>query len=264
MKTDIKQMRFVAFLVMAWLLSSAQLAVAAAEKEAEVLVVAVNNNDKPFGWTNERGELTGFSVDIARALCRAMRKECRLVPTVFADFISGIAARRFDFVVANILRTPEREKLVDFTHRFWRSSSTFVGPPGVLAEISAKGLKGKIVAVQKGAVQERYLREVYDGIVTIETYATNAERNAALVAGRADLILGSTISHYSFLSTKEGRSFEFVGDPLFDHGLGGEVALPVSKGREALRQALNTAIAAILRDGTYARISNTYFSATLF
>jgi ABC-type amino acid transport substrate-binding protein len=258
-------MRFGTFLVIALLLPLAQLpSASAAEKGAEALVVAVNNNDKPFGWTNERGELTGFSVDIARVLCRAMSRECRLVPTVFAEFIGGVAERRFDFVVANILHTPEREKLVDFTDRFWRSSSTFVGRPGVVAEISAKSLKGKIIAVQKGAVQERYLRDAYDGIAMIETYATNAERNAALVAGRADLILGSTISHYSFLSTKEGGRFEFMGDPLFDRGLGGDVALPVSKGREDLRRALNAAIATILRDGTYARISNTYFSATLF
>jgi ABC-type amino acid transport substrate-binding protein len=231
---------------------------------ADTLVVAVNNNDRPFGWTNERGELTGFSVDIARALCRAMNRECRLVPTVFADFVNGVADKKFDFVVANLLHTAEREKLVDFTDRFWRSSSTFVGRPGVVAEISGKGLKGKIVAVQKGAVQERYLHEVYDGIATIDTYATNAERNAALIAGRADLILGSTISHYAFLMTKEGRRFEFIGEPIYERGLGGDVALPVAKGREDLRRVLNTAIAAILRDGTYARICNTYFSATIF
>lgn len=254
------RMKLVVLLMAMLLLQLAPHPVAA----AETLVVAVNNNDRPFGWTNERGELTGFSVDIARALCRAMSRECRLVPTVFAEFVGGVVDGRFDFVVANMLRTAEREKLVDFTDRFWRSSSTFVGRPGVVAGISAAGLKGKVVAVQKGAVQERYLRETYDGFATIETYATNAERNAALVAGRADLILGSTISHYAFLSTKEGSRFEFIGDPLFDRGLGGDVALPLAKGRDELRRALNAAIAAILRDGTYARISNTYFSATLF
>ncbi len=253
-------MKLIAFLVIVLWLPLASLPLAAAEP----LVVAVNNNDRPFGWTNERGELTGFSVDIARALCRAMSRECRLVPTVFADFVGGVVDGRFDFVVANILRTAEREKLVDFSDRFWRSSSTFVGRPGVVADITGKGLQGKIVAVQKGAVQERYLREIYEGVATIDSYATNAERNAALVAGRADLILGSTISHYAFLSTKEGSRFEFIGDPLFDRGLGGDVALPVRKGRDELRRALNAAIAAILRDGSYARIGNTYFAATIF
>ena len=72
------------------------------------------------------------------------------------------------------------------------------------------------------------------------------------------------MSNYSFLLTKEGSRFEFIGDRIYDHDLGGDVALPVAKGREDLRRALNTAIATILRDGTYARIGNTYFSAAIF
>lgn len=228
------------------------------------LVVAVNNNDRPFGWTNERGEMTGFSVDIARALCKAMARECRLQPTVFADFIPGVAAGKFDFAVANILRTPEREKQVDFSNRFWRSSSTFVGRSGVVKAISRQDLKGKTIAVQKGAAQERYLREFYADVATIDVYPTNLERNAALVAGKADLILGSTASHFAFLTTREGAGFDIIGEPLYEHGLGGEVAIPLAKGRDDLRQAINAAIDAILRDGTYARINNAYFAAGIF
>jgi polar amino acid transport system substrate-binding protein len=231
---------------------------------AEPLTVAVNNNDRPFGWTNERGELTGFTVDIARALCKAMDRDCRLQPAVFADFIPGIVAGRFDFVVANILRTPEREKQVDFSNRFWRSSSTFVGRPGVVKAITRDDLRGKRVAVQKGAVQERYLRELYGDAMVIDTYATNVERNAALAAGRADLMLGSTLSHFSFLTTREGEQFEIIGEPIYDHGLGGDVAIPLAKGRDDLRQAINAGMATILRDGTYARINNQYFPSGVF
>ena len=231
---------------------------------AEPLVVAVNNNDRPFGWMNDKGEPTGFSVDIAKALCKAMNRECRLQPAAFADFIPGVASGRFDFVVANILRTPEREKLVDFSDRFWRSSSTFVGQPGVVKAISRQELKGKTVAVQKGAVQERYLRELYGDVATIDTYASNAERNVALAAGKADLMLGSTMSHFAFMTAKGGERFEIIGEPIYDGGLGGDVAIPLTKGRNDLRQAINAAMTAILRDGTYARINNAYFPAGVF
>lgn len=231
---------------------------------AEPLVVAVNNNDRPFGWMDEKGEMTGFSVDIAKALCKAMNRECRLQPAVFADFVPGVASGKFDFVVANILRTPEREKLVDFSDRFWRSSSTFVGQPGVVKAINRQELQGKRVAVQKGAVQERYLREFYGDVATIETYPNNADRNAALAAGKADLMLGSTMSHFAFLTTTTGERFEIIGDPIYDHGLGGDVAIPLAKGRDDLRQAINAAMALILRDGTYARINNAYLPAGVF
>jgi polar amino acid transport system substrate-binding protein len=230
---------------------------------AEPLVVAVNNNDKPFCWTNERGELTGFSVDVARAICRAMGSECRFVTTNFADFIPGVVEKRFDFVVANVLRTAEREKLVDFSNRFWRSSSMFVGKPGSAASISAQTLKGKSIGVQKGAVQEKYLRENF-GDANIVTFATNTERNNALASGAVDLIFGSTVSHYAFLTTKEGARFEFVGGPIDGQGLGGDVAIPLAKGRDDLRKRLNAAIDAIMQDGSFARINNTYFASSVF
>ena len=231
---------------------------------AEPLVVAVNNNDRPFSMTNERGELVGFSVDMARALCRAMNSECRLVPTDFADFIPGIIEKRFDFVVANVLRTAEREKLVTFTNRIWRSSSIFVGKPGSVSEISRASLKGKLLGVQKGSAQEIHLQENYANVAIIHAYSSNIERNKALIEGKVDLIFGSTVSQYAFLTTREGSRFEFIGSPIDGQGLGGDVAIPLRKGRDDLRKRLNTAIETILQDGTFARINNTYFTASVF
>lgn len=231
---------------------------------AEPLVVAVNNNDRPFSMNNERGELVGFSVDMARALCQAMASECRFVPTDFADFIPGVVEHRFDFVVANVLRTPEREKRVDFSNRIWRSSSIFVGKPESTGNISEQFIKGKRIGVQKGSAQEKYLQKNYAAIASIHTYISNIERNNALVSGKVDLILGSTVSQYAFLSTKAGEGFEFVGPPIDGQGLGGDVAIPLAKGRDELRLRLNTAIDTILHDGTFARINNAYFTSSVF
>ncbi len=231
---------------------------------AEPLLVAVNNNDRPFSMTNERGEQVGFSVDMARAICKVMGSECRLVPTNFADFIPGLIEKRFDFVVANVLRTTEREKLVDFSNRIWRSSSIFVGKPGNIGQISKESLKGKLLGVQTGSAQEKYLRENYTAVATILTFPSNIERNNALTSGKVDLIFGSTVSQYAFLTTKEGSFFEFVGGPIDGQGLGGDVAIPFAKGRDDLRTRLNAAIEIILKDGTFARINNNYFTASVF
>lgn len=231
---------------------------------ADPFVVAVNNNDRPFCWTNERGELTGFSVEIARAICRTMQSDCRFTATTFADFLPGVVDKRFDFVVANVLRTAEREKQVDFTNRFWRSSSMFVGRAGAMAEITPQTAKGQRIGVQKGSVQEKFLLEKFAEVASVASFATNVERNNALVAGKVDLIFGSTVSHYAFLSTPEGARFDFIGGPIDGQGLGGDVAIPVAKGREELRKRLNAAIETILSDGTFARINNAYFPASVF
>ena len=226
--------------------------------------VGVNHNDRPFCMVDERGELTGFSVEVARALCKAMRADCRLVATNFADFLPSIMDNRLDFVVANVLRTSEREKLVDFSKPFWRSASMFIAKPGVLKDLSAASLKGKRIAVHRGSVQEKYLRENYGDSLTIQSFPTNIERNAALAQGQADLAFGSTVSHFAFLTTPEGTGFDFIGQPLDGEGLGGGVAIPLLKGRPELRQRLDAAIDAIVADGTFARISRKYFGASMF
>lgn len=231
---------------------------------AETFTVAVNNNDRPFGYVDEKGELTGFSIAIAKELCKVLMAGCTLVPVPFAEFIPGITGGRFDFVVANVLRTAEREKSVDFTEHYWRSSSRFVGKPGIVKEISAAALAGKHIAVQTGSQQERYLRKLYGATALIDGYATNIERNTALIDGRADLMLGSTISHFDFLTSAAGQDFEMIGEPMFEQGLGGEVGLPIRKGRDDLRQRLNEAIAIIVGNGTYSRINNHYFPVSIY
>jgi ABC-type amino acid transport/signal transduction systems, periplasmic component/domain len=231
---------------------------------ADPLKVSVNKDDRPFGYVDDQGQLTGFNVDLARALCRAMAADCTLTPVPFADFVPGVVEGRFDFAVANLLRTPEREQLVDFTDRIWRSSSTFVGRPGAVTDTAPEGLRGKTIAVQAGASQERYLREVYGDTATILAFPTNVERNTALATGKADLMLGSITASFMFLKSPEGATFEILGQPLRDRGLGGDVAVPVAKKRDALRQRLNAAITTILRDGTFSRINNAYFPMSVY
>jgi len=231
---------------------------------AESMVVAVNKDDPLFGYTDENGHLSGFSVDLARALCAAMRVDCTLTPIPFAELIPGVVEGRFDFVVATVLRTPDREALVDFSDRIWRSSSTFVARTGTMAEVSAETLKGKTVAVQSGSIQERFIREVHGGVATILAFPSNIERNAALAAGKAELMLSSVTSSFTFLKSPDGADFEIIGGPLYDRGLGGDVAIPVAKGRDALRRRINAAIDAVLRDGTYSLINSRYLPMSVY
>lgn len=233
-------------------------------RAADSFTVAVNDNDRPFGYVDEHGALSGFNVDIARALCRALAADCRLVPTRFPNFMPGVMEGRFDFAVANLLRTPDRERLVDFTNRLWRSSSSFMGRPGAVRDLKPASLAGKTIGVQKGGVQERWVIETLGAHARVETFESITERNAALLAGRIDLALGSTVGNFVFLNSPDGTWFEIIGDPVFDQGLGGDVAIPVAKGRDALRQRLNAALSAILTDGTFSQINVKYFPISVY
>jgi histidine transport system substrate-binding protein len=224
----------------------------------ETLVVAVNRDDPPFGYIDPTGEPTGFSIEFARAVCTVMGATCRLEPTRFQDVLAGVVSGKFDFAVANVLRTPEREAQVDFSDRYFRSSSCFIGRPDMVAGTAPGDLAGRVIGVTAGSVQERWLRAAYSGSV-IKVLPSVSEATAALLDGTADLMLAPTMSSFEFLISPEGGAFEIIGEPFHDQGLGGEVAMPVAKGRDDLRQRLNAAIAVMQRDGILDRVVLRYF-----
>lgn len=224
----------------------------------EALVVAVNRDDPPFGYIDPTGEPTGFSVEFARALCAVMAAACRLEPTRFQDVLSGVVSGKFDFAVANVLRTPEREAQVDFSDHYFRSSSCFIGRPGMVAGTAPGDLAGRVIGVTAGSVQERWLRAAYSGSVVM-VLPSVSEATAALLDGTADLMLAPTMASFEFLISPEGGTFEIIGEPFHDQGLGGEVAIPLAKGRDDLRKRLNDAIAVMQRDGILDRVVLRYF-----
>lgn len=224
----------------------------------EALVVAVNRDDPPFGYIDPTGKPTGFSVEFAHAICAVMAATCRLEPTRFQEVLSGVVSGKFDFAVANMLRTPEREAQVDFSDRYFRSSSCFIARPDMVAGTTPGDLAGRVIGVTAGSVQERWLRTAYGGSV-IMVLPSVAEATAALLDGNADLMLAPTMASFEFLISPEGGAFEIIGEPFHDQGLGGEVAIPVAKGRDDLRKRLNDAIAVMQRDGILDRVVLRYF-----
>ena len=81
--------------------------------------------------------------------------------------------------------------------------------------------------------------------------------------GQADFFLLPTLSGYLQLAQAEGAGFEFFGPPEVAHGLGGTVHIALPKTDEALRDAVNQAIAEARADGTYHRIVRRHFPFSL-
>ncbi|HLO78937.1 MAG TPA: transporter substrate-binding domain-containing protein, partial [Magnetospirillum sp.] len=203
------------------------------------------------------GNLTGFNVETARLLCQRMGASCRLEVMSLTDVISGVSEGRVQIGFGNLLKSPEREQVMLFSHPYWRSSSIFIGAPALADLALPAQLAGKRVAVQTGSRQHAWAKAQRHGAQVVEVAHADGVM-AALINGDADLGLLPMVVALNYLKSEQGKRFDFIGSPTDSDGLGGSVHIVVSKDRPDLLSGLDKVLDASVRDGSLHALSRRF------
>ncbi len=105
-------------------------------KERDKLVVGVKNDYAPYGYLNEKGEIVGFEIELAKYVAKELlgsEDKIELVPVVAANRIEFLSAGRVDLVFATLGISPERDRVIDFTTQY-----VSAGGPSVMMANEAK------------------------------------------------------------------------------------------------------------------------------
>lgn len=247
------------------LLAAAAIAAFATPALAQDLRICVEGAYPPFSELNAQGELTGFDIDITNALCDEMGRECEMVQTEWDGIIPALTEGKCDAIIASMSITPERQKRVDFTEKYYNTPAKFIGPEGAGLEDTKESLEGKSVGVQRGTIHQDFMEGEFPE-VDLKLYGTQDEAYLDLQAGRIDAIMvDSVAAEYGFLRTEQGEGFAFFGQdysiPEY-HGEGAGIA--VRKGEDELRGELNAAIEALRDSGKYDEIAEKYFDFDVY
>ena len=220
----------------------------------------------PFNMIDKNGELEGFDVDIAKALCTAAAVECEFVVQDWDGMIPGLMAQKYDAIIASMAITEERKQKVAFTDKYYMTPAKFVAREGADFEISPAGLEGKVVGVQRATTHENFVRDNFGDTVTVKSYATQDEANMDLVSGRVDLVIAdSVVLQGGFLDTEAGEGYAFIGPGFTDAEWYGEgIGIAVRKEDKELVALLNDAIEKIRANGVYKRINDKYFDFDVY
>lgn len=222
---------------------------------AQDLVVLLTPRSVPFSWIDEREQLVGFNVDFIRAVCREMRRHCRLETRRFPEIIPELASGAAAIGVANYLRTPERERQVAYSLPYWRSSSAFVGREGGTT-VAASGR----ICVIAGTMQQAWLATGgRQGAAEVVALESNEAVLDGLGSGGCPVALLPVMQVLPFLQSVSGQGFGFVGAPLDGDGLGGPVHIVVRHGDDSLLEAVNRAITHLISSGEHERLARKYF-----
>ena len=214
---------------------------------AQELTFAMEPSYPPFETTNEKGEIIGFDVDVANAICKEIQTTCKFKGEAFDALIPNLKAKRFDASISAIDITDARAKQVLFSDAYYDSTASYVTLKGKATLESAKN-----VGVQNGTTFQQYtVAETKQ--YTTKAYASLQSAILDLKSGRIDMIFGDTAVLADMISKEP--EMQFVGEKVankkyFGNGLG----IAMHKSNKELAEQLNKGLAAIKANGEYQKI----------
>lgn len=237
------------------------LALMSATLQADTIRFATEGAYAPFNYVDSSGQLQGFDVEIANALCEAMQAECSLVAQDWDGIIPGLQQRRYDAVIASMSITEERQRVVAFTDPYYSNVLAFIGPKNADLPTDAESLRGKTIGAQRATIAGQYLEDNLGQYVNVRLYDTQDNAYLDLAAGRLDGMVSDKFPAYDWLRSEAGNNFEFKGE---DIDIDDKIAIAVRRNDNELRERLNQALQSIIESGVYAEINAKYFPFSIY
>ena len=229
------------------LLLASAIALASFSAQAKDLTFAMEPSYPPFETTNEKGEIIGFDVDIANAICKEIQANCSFKSLSFDGLVQAVKQKRIDGAISAMDITEARSKQVLFSEPYYDSSASFIALKSKADLATAKN-----VGVQNGTTFQQYV------VAEAKQYAPKAYNSLQdsildLKNGRIDLIFGDTAVLADMFSKE--ADLTFVGEKVtnqkyFGNGLG----IAINKGNKELVEELNKGLATIKANGEYQKI----------
>ena len=242
------------------LAAAATLAFGTSAVAADKLKIGTEGAYPPFNLIDASGQVGGFDVEIAQALCAKMKAECEVVTSDWDGIIPALNAKKFDFLAASMSITEERKNAVDFTEPYYTNKLQFIAGKDKDLKTDKASLKGKVIGAQRATIAGTWLEDNMADIVDIKLYDTQENAYLDLASGRLDGVLADKFVNWEWLKSETGKGFEFKGEPVFDND---KIAIAVRK-NDPLREKLNAALKEIVADGTYKKINDKYFPFSIY
>lgn len=216
----------------------------------------------PFEWKEADGTWKGFEIDLGKALCAEIKRDCVLVEIAWDGIIPALETKKIDVILDSMTITDERKKTIDFTDPYYSTVPAFIGQKGEKIELTKDFMKGKTIGAQVATTHAAYAQSNFGDVAEVRTYATQDEANSDLVAGRLDYVLADKVVLNEFLKSDAGKDLALLADVT--SGGPALVGAGVRKEDKQLLADLNGAIAAILKNGEFDKIAKPYFAFDIY
>lgn len=221
--------------------------------EKKVLVVGTEGTYKPFTYHDEKNELVGYDVEVAKAIGDKLGVEVKFSEITWEGLLASLDNGTIDLVLNQVGVTEERKAKYDFTDPYIYSYTALIvndSNSDITSWESAKGKKTSLnVSSNYAIIAEEYGMD----ITASDTFSKDIE---LLLAGRTDCVINNTIAFNDYMSQKSDTPIKIAAILETPD----TVCVPVPKGNEDLVAAVNQAIKELQEDGTLTKISEKYLN----
>jgi polar amino acid transport system substrate-binding protein len=236
------------------------------------IVVSTDPNYAPQSFLNDKGELDGFDIDVAKEIAKRLGVTVEFVTPDWNLITSGNWGGRWDVSVGSMTITADRKQALYFSTPYYFTPAQFAARADA-GIASVDDFSGKTVCVGSATTYEDYLNsklaledeKIIKQVtgVKIQTYTTDQECIQAIQAGRKEfegvLTAGPTVEE----GIKQGAPIVKVGDPVYYEPLAAAMDKSVSLSSDSLVAAISKAIDDMHSDGTLTNLSMKWYGLDL-
>jgi polar amino acid transport system substrate-binding protein len=231
----------------------------------EKLIIGTEGAYPPFNNLEADGTLTGFDIDIAKALCDEMKVTCEFVTQDWDGIIPALQAKKFDAIIASMSITEERMQKVSFSKKYYNTPPAIAVPKdSAIKEATEAALEGKALGAQSSTTHANYAEAHMKG-ADLKLYPTADEYKLDISNGRIDAVIDDVVVLSQWVKSDAGNCCKILGTLPIDPVINGNGAgIAVRKGEEALADRFTAAIDGIRKSGKYEEINKKYFDFDVY
>ncbi len=239
----------------------------AADPAQRVLIRFVTANDfPPFNALDEDNTLTGFNVDLARAICQDLSIACDVKALAWDKLLQAVRNDSADVVIAAHRATAKLARSFAFSNRYFYTPGRFaVQRSAPQFATTPSGLDGRSVAVVRGSAHEAYLIAFFRN-AKIMPFDTPELARQAVQTGKVDAVFDDGIGLVFWANgTSSKACCSLRGGPYFEPKYFGDgLVMVVRKSDNQMRLMLNQSLARLQSNGRFQELVDKFFPIRVY
>ncbi len=240
------------------------LSLAACKKESDdkKFVLGLDATFAPMGFTDANGEIVGFDIDLAKAVCDKLGYEFSTQSIVWDNKVNELETKNVDCIWNGLSYTEKNDQQMTLSPSYLKNDISLVVASSSDIQ-SMEDMAGKKLAVQGGSAAEETLnneesKAFKDSLTQISPFD---DYNIALMdmeTGNSDAVLMDTIMA-NYMINELGKDYKVVNDTLLED----LYVIGFRKDDQALCDKVWNALKELKADGTIEEISTKWFGSDI-